>query len=49
MKEHEKQLEVEMNGTLDLGKVPSELLQLFCQSLAEGMEALVESKNENNN
>ena len=42
MKKQEKQLEMEVNGIPDLSKAPKDLLQLFCEAMLEGLEAMTE-------
>lgn len=44
MKKQEKQLEVEVNGTSDLSKASKDLLQLFCEAMLEGLEAMTEKE-----
>lgn len=39
MKKTDKQLEVKINGTLDLGKVPEDLLQLLFAALLGEMKS----------
>lgn len=39
MKKTDKQLEVKINGTLDLGKGPEDLLQLLFAALPEEMKS----------
>ena len=47
MKKQEKQIEVEVNGTLDLGKVPEDLLQLFCEAMLKEIESTLRQEKQN--
>lgn len=37
MRKTDKQLEVKVNGTLDLSKVPEDLLHLFCGAMLDSI------------
>ena len=47
MKKPDKQLEVEMNGMLDLGKMPEDLLQLFCEAMLKEIESTLRQEKQN--
>ena len=47
MKKQEKQLEAEVNGTLDLGKVPEDLLLLFCETMLKEIESTLRQEKQN--